>query len=293
MEREDKKMLVIFGIRGGCSSCCLQSNLPSYRRLTLIEGTCQTSRYWIPLPSMVSPYVSQVLITTPLFTIRGALSLAHWLSSSLSPSLVCGILPNASSISPWSSILKLPLLSDSIYVCISPDHFFQSPLSLSNDNLPRTLGIQGSLDGPWNLPHCNQPTCNQVTNNAAGYFQRYQIMEPAVPKMVVDSMALLWWPTWYVGMALHRDWFSFQCIHTPYISRLDFFNFGVSNKCMIHGMVRTLYSVLRTLIYLLMWRVVSNFKWNMWLVSTQPWEHWDHYNLNQMIVYIPYICTCT
>jgi hypothetical protein len=45
-----------------------------YRHLTPIKGTCQTSKYWIPLPSTVSPYLSQVLMTTPLFTIRGALS---------------------------------------------------------------------------------------------------------------------------------------------------------------------------------------------------------------------------
>ena len=102
-----------------------------------------------------------------------------------------------------------------------PDHFFQSPFSLSNDSLPWTFGIQGSLDGPWNLPHCNQPACNQVTNNVTGgYFQRYRTMEPVVPKMAVDSTALLWRPTWYVGMALHRDGFSFLCIQ--YISRLDF-----------------------------------------------------------------------
>lgn len=88
MEREDKKMLVIFGIRGGR---CVDSRV-IYRHLTPIKGTCQTSKYWIPLPSTVSPYLSQVLITTPLFTIRGALSftqLTFPLSLSVSLSQPC------------------------------------------------------------------------------------------------------------------------------------------------------------------------------------------------------------
>jgi hypothetical protein len=54
-----------------------------------------------------------------------------------------------------------------------------------------------------------------------------------------------------------RDGVASRLIFIPvyaYISRVDFLNFGVSYKCMIHGMVRS-YVVLRTLIYLLMWRV--------------------------------------
>lgn len=148
-----------------------------YRHLTIIKGTCQASRYWIPLPSMVSPYLYYVLITTPLFTIRGALSLPHWLFFSL-PALYS---TNAMSLDrPISNYRYCP----TVFTRLCFHHFFQSPPSPSNDGLSRTLGIQGSLDGPWNLPHCNQPTCNQVTNNmTGGYFQRYLTMEPAVPKM--------------------------------------------------------------------------------------------------------------
>lgn len=109
--------------------------------------------------------------------------LAHWLSLS-SLSQPC-ILYSSKHLSlpdrPFWNYRYCPTVFTLVF---PPDHFFQSPLSLSNDSLPRTLGIQGSLDGPWNLPHCNQPTCNQVTNNVAGgYFQRYRTMEPAAPML--------------------------------------------------------------------------------------------------------------
>lgn len=118
---------------GGCSSCCLQSNLPSYRHLTLIKGTCQTSRYLgteYLFPVWLAPYVSYVLITTPLFTIRGALSFSPLTFPLFSLPALHSVFFKTP-VSPWSSILELPLLSDCIYACVSPRSLLPiSPFSI-------------------------------------------------------------------------------------------------------------------------------------------------------------------
>lgn len=143
-------MLVIFGIRGGR---CVDFRV-IYRHLTPIKGTCQTSKYWIPLPSTVSPYLSQVLITTPLFTIRGALSftqLTFPLSLSVSLSLNLVFFKRLSKMSLIVHFGITVIVRLYLRLCF-PRSLSTSPPNLplfpSNDSLPRILGIQGSLDGP-------------------------------------------------------------------------------------------------------------------------------------------------
>lgn len=66
-----------------------------------------------------------------------------------------------------------------------------------------------------------------------------------------------------------RDGVAPRLIFIPvytYISRLGFYTFGISYKCMIHGMVRILYNIgLRTTYAYLFAYVasVSDLKWNM------------------------------
>lgn len=130
-----RKCLLFLG-RGGTGSV----SRVIYRHLTAIKGTCQSCRYWIPAPSMVSPYLSQVL-STPPFVYR------TW-RIKFSLLALPGILysPNAFPflslcVSRWSTICELPISSVCNYaVVFSPITFHLSPIS------PLTIQWQSPMD---------------------------------------------------------------------------------------------------------------------------------------------------